>query len=150
MFYSSLLLLNAVIVTICFFSRNTIKERSPWVVSQLCVRSSPLGFGNRFRIGTPLWCATLQLIHAFLIACDGELTFMTKRQALDADVPRLIRIYRRSNRASRQPGQQNCVLEKKEKEILTRPREQSVAFRPFIKDSVTGRKVLFTAYLFQC
>lgn len=75
---------------------------------------------------------------------------MTKRQALDADVPRLIRIYRRSNRASRQPGQQNCVLEKKEKEILTRPREQSVAFRPFIKDSVTGRKVLFTAYLFQC
>lgn len=40
---------------------------------------------------------------------------MTKRQALDADVPRLIRIYRRSNRASRQPGQQNCVLEKKEK-----------------------------------
>lgn len=146
MFYSSLLLLNAVIVTICFFSRNTIKERSPWVVSQLCVRSSPLGFGNRFRIGTPLWCATLQLISCSVTASwhlwqSGKLWMQTCLVWLGFTVVRTGLLDSQGNR---------IVFWKKKKKILTRPREQSVAFRPFIKDSVTGRKVLFTAYLFQC
>lgn len=74
---------------------------------------------------------------------------MTKRQALDADEPRPIRIYRRSEQGFSTAGATELCFEKKRK-IIPSPREQSVAFRPFIKDSVTGRRVLFTAYLYQC
>lgn len=111
--------LNAVIVTICYFSRNTIKEWSPWVVSQLRAHWSPLGLETDSG-----WEHHYDVtIHASLIACgNGELTLMTERQALNADKPLMIRIYRRSEKGFSTARATELCFEKKKKEKSARDR----------------------------